>query len=110
MAEEKEVNPFKEIDEKAKALGAVHVIRIQEDGKTFSLYLKKPHRDIVGLYYGMKPNNPIKAAEILLKASRVDSLSDSEVIENDNYFYSAYLQVEDYLDVIKLKKSLSLSL
>ena len=99
-----------EIDLKAKSMGAVHCIRIIGDDKTYSLYLKQPHRDIVGVYYGRMKENPIKAAEILLKASHLIDISDKEIFENDTLFYSAYMEVENYLEVIKLKKSQSVSL
>lgn len=110
MSEEIKEVKLSEIDLKAKSMGAVHCIKVEDGDKTYSLYLKQPHRDIVGLYYGMLKQNPIKACEILYKASAIHKISDKDVIESDTLFYSAYMEVDNFLDVIKLKKSLSVSL
>lgn len=110
MAKKNTEKALSEMDLKAKSMGAVHAIKIEDGARTLCLYLKQPHRDIVGLYYGKKADNPIKAAEILLKASCLHDISDKEILENDLYFYSAYIQVDEYLNVIKLKKSQSVSL
>lgn len=99
-----------DIQEKAKAAGAVHCINVEDGDKTYSLYLKKPHRNILGQYFAQKERNPIAAAEMLLKASRIDAFTDNKIFEDDDLFLSAYMEVENYLDVVKLKKSLSVSL
>lgn len=110
MKEEKEENKLSELQLKAKALGAVYCIIVVDGERELSLYLKQPHRDIVGVYYGMKDANPIKAAEVLLKASCLMDISDKEIFSSDDNFYSAYIQIDNYLDVIKLKKSRSFNL
>jgi hypothetical protein len=109
MAKQKD-NSLNEVDTKAKSMGAVHAIRVMDEDKTYSLYLKAPHRDIVGLYYARVKDNPIKAAENLFKASQIVEFSDKAIFEIDSLFYSAYLEVDNYLDSIKLKKSLSVTL
>lgn len=110
MEKATEEKKLSDIDLKAKSMGAIHAIKVGDDTKEYSLYLKKPHRDIVGLYYGRVKENPIKAAEILLKASHLIDISDKEIFEDDELFYSAYMQIDEYLDVIKIKKNRSVTL
>jgi transcription antitermination factor NusA-like protein len=109
MKEEKK--ELTELEKKAKAAGAVKIIYVERaDGTEASLVLKKPHRDILGLYYGMRGQNPIKACDMLYKASRIDDLSDKDIFDNDELFLSAYVHLDNYIDVIELKKNRSTTL
>ena len=113
MAKKKVESNTVELSERdllAKSKGAVFCIKIEDEkGVEKCLYLKHPHRDVIGMYWGMKQQNPIKAAEILFRANKIADVSDEDIFEGDN-FYSAFLNIDDYLDVIPVKKNRSMTL
>ena len=99
-----------EIDErdlKAKSLGAIKCVEV-EGGKR--LYLKMPHRNIIGIVMSQMKVNMIQASETLAKATAIREVSDMDIFENDGLFLSCISGINELLDDVQLKKSTSRNL
>ena len=96
----------------AKSLGGICAIAIQDGDVEKYLYLKKPHRKYVGIYYKAKEKDELEAAGNLLKACTILEVSDMDILsaERDDLWYSAVTEIDVLLNSIELKKSTSLTL
>jgi hypothetical protein len=92
-------------DAGAKAIGSVMSITIDDNGIEKVLYLKYPHRYVVGKYWIMEKQNLVEAREFLLKSCVLDKVSDMDIIENDNLFYAAAAEVPGIFELMGVKKS-----
>ena len=103
----KEEKPKERIarDNGAKSLGSIMSISVTDNGIEKLLYLKMPHRYVLGKYWIMEKENLVQAKEFLLKSCVLDKVSDMDIIEKDDLFYSACTQLDGIFDVIEVKKS-----
>jgi hypothetical protein len=99
-------------DIKAKNLGAVCKIEVDDAGTPKIIYFKKPHRYTIGLYYAKRESNKIEAIEFLFKQTALSEVSDMEILsaERDDLFYAAIGEVDTLLNVVEVKKSKSQTL
>ena len=85
-------------DARAKALGATISIKFDDDKV---IYLKKPHRMILGIALSKMEVNPLEAKEIILNNCVIKEVSDFELLQNDEYFLSAVEHVDELLVIKK---------
>jgi hypothetical protein len=105
MSEKKEEAPDAR-DAQAKALGAIKCIECE--GKR--LYLKMPHRNIIGIAFAQRQVNMVQACETIARGSAIKEVSDMVVFENDQLFLSIMADITDFMGDIELKKSTSRTL
>lgn len=90
-----------ERDERAKKLGAIDVIEVEDK----RLYLKIPNRNIIGIAWAKMEVNTVEGMEIIAKASAIRDVSDMEILEDDALFLSCMAGIGEFISKIKLKKS-----
>jgi len=91
-------------DKKAKDLGAFKCVDFDDDKR---IYLKKPHRQVLGLAFAKLDSNPIEANEIILRNAVIQEVSDMELLESDEHFMSV---MQHMADLLVVKKSTSRAL
>lgn len=98
-----------EVDQRdvlAKSMGAIECIKVEDK----RLYLKRPPRNILGIAFAQLRSNETQAYETIARGSAIRDVSDMEMIDNDDYFFSIITDLRDFLGKIELKKSNSQTL
>ena len=93
--------PISEVEKrkaKAKALGAVHAIKVnKKGGEDFYAFLSKPSRETIELVMGRLTAGAggfgelrmIEAGEITLRNGRIKEVSDERILEDEDLLISA---------------------
>jgi hypothetical protein len=90
-------------DVKAKSLGAVHKIVVEDEkGEDVVGYLKKMDRTTYSAVVKILETDRIKANETLLRTLLIKEVSDMRLVDDDDIFLSVLPQLSN---IIVLKKS-----
>ena len=79
-------------------------ITVEDAGKTYRSYLKKPDRYVVGKFMSTVTVNMTAALEEVYRICVIPEVSDSEIFDRDDLFLGAFGAIQD---LIELKKSTS---
>jgi hypothetical protein len=90
------------LDERAKKLGAVTKLIVEDDNGPVIAYMKKVDRTTYSACIKLLEQDAIKANETLLRTCLIKEVSDMRIVEDDDVFFSVLPQLRN---VISLKKS-----
>jgi hypothetical protein len=91
-----------DLDDKAKALGAVHKLVVEDNGTEVIGYLKKMDRVTYSAIIRLLQDDALKANETLLRTCLIKEVSDMRIVEDDDIFYSVIPQLAN---IIQKKRS-----
>ncbi len=92
-----------ELDAKAKNLGAVFKIEVEDGDKKITGYLKKPDRALYSACIKLLESDTLKANETLLRTCLIKEVSDMRLVDDDDIFMSVLPQLAN---LIQKKRSI----